>query len=80
MYSYVIEVADSESAFGFYNKGLVSEIRVLDFLRMIRVPFTFETSITVHNNLYILKTIFTLLLYLIEFTLTRQFQPCGGVL
>ena len=26
VYSYVIEIPDSESEFGFYNKGLVSEI------------------------------------------------------
>ena len=41
VYSYVIEVVDSEFAFGFYNKGLVTEIRVLDSL-LIRVPFTLE--------------------------------------
>ena len=51
MYSYVIEVADSESVFGFYNKGLVSKIRVLDFLRMIRVPFTLETIIAIQSSM-----------------------------
>ena len=37
VYYYVIEVVDSESDFGFYNKGLISEIFV--FL-LIRVSFT----------------------------------------
>ena len=38
-YFYVIEAAGFESDFGFYNKGLISEIGVLVFLR-IRISFT----------------------------------------
>ena len=89
MYSYVIKVADSESAFGFYNKELVSEKRVLNFIRIKnsihiekltllfnQVWYLFSSvlcpfSNIISNNKIIckLKIIFSLIFYLLEFTL-----------